>query len=623
MKKFILFSISYLLPYLLFAQQQRPNIVWLTTEDNSASWYRLYNPEHGAPMPNIEKLAEHGIVFNNAYSNAPVCSTARSTIISGLYGPKIGAHYHRAEQKVKMPKGLKLFPYYLRQAGYYTTNNSKQDYNFVAEDVNGVWDESSRKASFRNREENQPFFHVQNFYDTHEGQMFGELKEGIEDIGNPSEVELFPYHPDTDTFRKKYAQYISLNHYVDKKVGRLIQQLEDDGLLDDTFIFHYGDHGGVLPGGKGYAHNDGLQVAMVVHVPKNWKHLSPVSEGSRVDGFVEFVDLSATVLNLAGIKIPDLIDGKPFLGKGVSIEKLAKRDETFGYADRFDEKYDMVRFLRKGKYSYWRSYQPFNFDGLHNSYRYKQEAFREWRALAKKGKLNDEQLAFYHKRLPEQLFDLENDPHEVNNLALDPAYASVLLEMRKLMHDRVSDMPDLSFYPESFLLKGITTDGVSFGQEHKTEIRKLIDIADLQLQSFAMVKKKIGKALNSKNNFERYWALINCSVFGEEANQFYSQAEEMAKNDTDIFVRMRAAEFLGLTGRINPKPLLLDILEQCPDQIAANLVLNTIVLLSELTPMKLTLNDLDQSKWKNVEGNISNRFLYLRELANSSQFLEN
>ena len=149
--------------------------------------------------------------------------------------------------------------------------------------------------------------------------------------------------------RQKYAQYLTMNNGIDKQMGRFIKQLEDDGLMDDTFIFHYGDHGGVLPGGKGYAHNDGLQVAMVVYVPKNWQHLAPAKSGSRIDGFVEFVDLSATVLNLAGIDIPKQIDGKPFLGKGVKLDELNKRDTTFGYADRFDEKYDHVRFLRKGK----------------------------------------------------------------------------------------------------------------------------------------------------------------------------------------------------------------------------------------------------------------------------------
>ena len=160
------------------AAASRPNIVWLTTEDNSANWYRLYNPKHGVAMPNVERLAKDGLVFNNAYSCGAVCSVARSTIISGCYAPRTGTQYHRNQIPVAMPEGLKMFPYYLRQAGYYTSNNSKEDYNYLPSDKEGVWDESSGKASFRNRTSDQPFFHVQNFGRTHESQLFGDLPEG-------------------------------------------------------------------------------------------------------------------------------------------------------------------------------------------------------------------------------------------------------------------------------------------------------------------------------------------------------------------------------------------------------------------------------------------------------------
>ncbi|NME69673.1 sulfatase family protein [Flammeovirga aprica] len=610
--KGLLLLITLCLHFSVFAQQKRPNVVWITTEDNSANWYRLYNPKHGAPMPNVEKLAENGLVFNHAYSNAPVCSAARSTIISGVYAPKTGVHFHRPQEKVHMPKGLKMFPKYLREAGYYTTNNSKQDYNFTKQEVKGVWDESSKKATFRNRKPNQPFFHVQNFMDTHESKLFGPLNKNVENISNAENVDLFPYHPDTKLFRKKYAQYISLNHHVDKRIGSIVKQLEEDGLLEDTFIFHYGDHGGVLPGGKGYAHNDGLQVAMVVYVPENWKHLVPAPKGSRIDGFVEFIDLSATVLNLAGLPIPEQIDGKPFLGKGVTLEDLNQRDEAFGYADRFDEKYDMVRFLRKGKYSYWRSYQPFNFDGLHNFYRYKQPAFKEWRDLAQKGKLQDVQSAFYRPRLPEQLYDLEKDPHEINNLANDPSYKSVLLEMRSIMQKRVKGLPDLSFLPEPSFLKLSSGDGVAFGKENQIRINKLVDIADLQLLPFKKAKKGIQKALESKDAMERYWALINLSTYGQEASSFYKIAKEMALSDADLLVRTRAVEFLGLTGATDPKSLILSVLDQCKDPVETNFILNTVVLLVDAKGMEIDLQTLNNAHWAKFEGLVPLRVKYLK-----------
>lgn len=600
-------------------QATRPNIVWLTTEDNSASWYRLYDPEHGAPMPNIERLASEGLVFNNAYSCAPVCSVARSTIISGCYGPRTGAQYHRKQKSVQMPGDLKPFPAYLREAGYYTANNYKTDYNYSI-DMKVAWDASSKQASYRNRQPGQPFFYVENFLDTHESRLFKDLPKGTQYVIDPAEVQLFPYHPDTPTFRNKYAQYLTMQTIVDKQMGAVIDRLEVEGLLDDTFIFHYGDHGGVLPGSKGYAHNDGLQTAMVVYIPKNWQHLVPFDEaegrsvppGSRIDGFVEFVDLAATVLNLAGVAIPTEMDGRPFLGKGVTLGELNQRDTAFGYADRLDEKYDMVRFLRKRNYTYWRSYQPFNFDGLQNNYRYEQAAFVEWRDLAKTGKLNQVQQQFYEARPAEMLFDLSKDPHEVNNLAADPAYANVLLGMRGALQKKLKSLPDVGFFPESVFLKESGGDGKAFGLKNRAQIENLIDIADLQLRPFPEARAQIAQALNSDLPTERYWGLITCSAFGEQAEPFYAQAKEMACKDADLLVRTRAAEFLGLTGQENPMPLLADVLNQSRDPIETNLILNSVVLLRDGKPgYTFDPASVSEAPWLNAKGYVARRSDYL------------
>lgn len=599
------------------ADQKRPNIVWLVTEDNSASWYRLYH-EHGAPMPNIERLASDGLVFENAYSNAPVCSVARSTIISGMYAPRVGAQYHRKAIPVAMPDGLKMFPTYLRESGYYTTNNSKEDYNFRKDDAKGVWDESSRKANYQNRAKSQPFFHVQNFGVTHEGQLFNDLPEGVEPIVSQESVTLFPYHPDTPLMRKKYAEYLTRHTLADAEMGKVLAQLEADGLMDDTFIFHYGDHGGVLPGSKGYAHNDGLQVAMVVYVPKNWRHLVPTEPGTRIKGFVEFVDLSATVLNLAGIEIPKEIDGKPFLGKGVTLDELNSRDTAFGYADRFDEKYDQVRFFRKGNYTYWRNYQPFNFDGLNNEYRYKQPAFREWRDLAAAGKLTPEQQAFFLPRPAEMLFDLASDPHEVRNLADNPEHAETLQLMREEMQERVKSMPDLSFYPEPVFLKESEGNGTRFAEAHKPQIEKFVEIADLQLLPYPQAKEEIAGALNSGNATERYWGLITCSSFGKQASEFYDKANVIAASDPDRLARVRAAEFLGLTGTADPMPVFIQALNETDDPIEACLILNSVVLLIDSKPgWKFDPAQISEASWlKSKQGEFHQHLRYLEEAAN-------
>jgi arylsulfatase A-like enzyme len=605
-----------LLAYLLFsitahAKQDKPNIVWIVSEDNSAKWLRLYN-EGGAPMPYVERLARVGITFNNAFSCAPVCSVARSTIISGCYAPRLGAQYHRKQATVAMPEGLKMFPWYLRENGYHTTNNSKEDYNFHPADKKDVWDASSRKASYKNRKPGQPFFHVQNFGTTHEGKTFGDpLKFQLKT--DPAKVKLAAYHPDTPVFRRSYAHYLDNHMAVDEQIGAFLKKLEIDGLLDDTFIFYYGDHGGVMPGSKGYANESGLRVPMVVSVPKNWQHLAPTPARTRVDGFVEFVDLSATVLNLAGIEIPAAIDGKPFLGRGVTLEELNKRDQSFGYADRFDEKYDLVRTLRKGKFRYSRNYQPFNFDGLYNEYRYKQTPFAQWRKLYLSGKLNAAQEQFFKARPAETLYDLSSDPDEVKNLASDPAHQKTLLELRDLLQKRIKGMPDLSFYPEPVFLKTATDNPVAFGQKHKSEIAKLIETADLSLKSFEEAKEGIATALDSKTPWERYWALIVCSTFGKQAAPFYEQAKKLAADDAEPLVRTRAVEFLGLTGQQDPRPVLTEVLNATEDHILANLILNTVVVLQDSKPgYKFDASKLTASWVSNKKAEVASRVLYLK-----------
>ena len=356
--------------------QSSPNIVWLTTEDNSPHQMKLYH-EEGISMPAIEKLAEQGIVFDNAFSNAPVCSVARSTLITGCYAPRIFTQFHRKAKQVPLPQGIMPFPFYLKQAGYYTTNNHKQDYNFILPD--GVWDESSKKASYKNRKPGQPFFHVQNHTVTHEGNLHFNQKD-IDDSSDEDldHIRVFPYHPDTKTFRYSYYHFQNRHLMADQQMGKFIADLEEQGLMDDTIIFYFGDHGGVLPRSKGYAYESGLQVPLVVYVPEKWKHLFHHSRGSRAKTFVAFIDFAPTVLSLAGITPPKNMDGTAVMGKFSEASKVQTKNTALGHADRFDEKYDLVRTLRVGKYKYIRNYQPFNVDALFNFYRYKMLAFQEW-----------------------------------------------------------------------------------------------------------------------------------------------------------------------------------------------------------------------------------------------------
>ena len=589
------------------AETEHPNIVWLTTEDNSTHHLKLYN-ENGAAMPAIEKLAAEGVVFDNAFSNAPVCSVARSTLITGCYAPRIFTQYHRRTVHVPLPPDIMPMPYYLKKAGYYTTNNSKQDYNFILPE--GVWDESSKKATYKNRQPGQPFFHVQNHTVTHEGNLHFSQKAIDETPDEDLEhIKVFPYHPDTKTFRFSYHHFHNRHQLADQLMGDFLADLEAEGLKEDTIIFYYGDHGGVLPRSKGYAYESGLQIPLVVYIPEKWQHLIPYERGSRSGTFVEFIDLAPTVLSLAGINPPEGMDGTPVMGKKVEKSQIEKKNTAFGYADRFDEKYDLVRTLRIGKYKYVRNYQPFNMDALFNFYRYKMLAYREWMKLYREGKLDDIQSQFFEAKSPEALYNLEEDPHEVNDLSGSKEHQEILSQMREQLHDRLIGMPDLSFYPEPYLLENALDNPTAFGQKNKAEISELIAVADLNLEPFDEVEGKIKMALEDKNPWKRYWGLIVCSSFGAEAKGLVSQIQKLLQTDDENLVRMRAAEYLMLNEISFDSNIIKSLMENAKSETEANLMLNSLSLIKEHQPdIKFNFSkEIFPSEWYDKENDLVNR----------------
>jgi hypothetical protein len=257
------------------------------------------------------------------------------------------------------------------------------------------------------------------------------------------------------------------------------------------------------------------------------------------------------------------------------------RDETFSYADRMDEKYDMVRALRKGKFKYVRNFNPFNFDGLMNNYRYRQLAYQEWQDMYRNGQLNDIQSAFFETKSPESLYDITADPFETNNLADDPEYSEVLLDMRARLTERLKGMPDLSFFPEFYLVQHALDNPVEFGQRHKDQIQNYIDISNLILTDFSSARPAIKESLASDDPWERYWGIIICSSFGNSANDMIPVLRQLAKTDTEFINRVRAAEFLGITGTDNPAPVMLNALYETRNKEEALLILNSIVLMRD------------------------------------------
>lgn len=606
-----------LLPILLLSifgfstlADDRPNFVWIVSEDNSKHYLSLFD-EAGVDTPNIKELAKQGITYTRAFSNSPVCSVARTTLATGCLAPRIGTQFHRRSKFAELPEGLSLFYGLLNSDGYYTSNNSKEDYNVPKPE--GTWDDSSKNADWRNRPDvEQPFFHMESHGESHESSLHfsQESYENDPTKNDTSTVKLPPYFPDTPLFRYTYARYLDNIQTIDKIVGETVSKLEEDGLLEDTFVFYFGDHGGVLPRGKGYAFESGLHVPLVVRVPEKWKHLVSEEPGTEQAGFVSFIDFGPTVLNLAGIKVPDQMDGAPFLGEGIEAADVALNNTTFGYADRFDEKYEMIRTLRVGDWKYMRSFQPWYPDGLQNNYRYKMLAYREWRDLFEEGKLGSDQRQFFDSKPAEMLFNLSEDPHEVNNLATDSAHQERLKEMRNTLTKDLKSLPDLSLFPENVLFDEAMVNPVAFGQEQKDRIADLIDTANLMLQPFGEVKDELAAALKSDDPMQRLWAVSSCAAFGSEAEELAEAAMPLL-NDEDSIVRLRSAEFLGRIGKTDPRETLLDVINGTDHYVTALIALNALVYFHDHSDLAYPVNS-ESLTAKFDDREFGNRLAYFR-----------
>lgn len=565
----------------------RPNIVWIMSEDNSKHYLKHFDA-NGVETPAIEAMASHGVTFDRAFSNAPVCSVARTTLITGCYAPRIGTQYHRKLQPVPMPEGLEMFPVYLREAGYFTTNNSKEDYN--AKPRRSPWDESGKKATWKHRpSEETPFFHVQTFTDSHESRLhFDEEQLSKPTDFSQDEVVLPAYFPDTPLFRYTAAYYRDRMQVIDKKVQSIVKELKDNHELENTFVFYFGDHGGVLPRSKGYLFETGLHVPLVVRIPENFESKVDRKSGTRTNGFVSFIDFAPTVLNLAGLAVPEQIDGRAFLGDDTSANDIDQRDTTFSYADRMDEKYDLVRAVRVGDWKYIRYFEAQYPDALLNDYRYKMLAYQQWRELSQEGELASQQDAFFRRRPVEALFDLNQDPDEINNLAGSPEQSSRLIAMRQTLATHLKKTNDLSFFTEAVFLREGAQSPVSFGESHQDQIATYIETANIAVQPLANTTTPLLTAINSGDSIVRQWGLVAASSLGSAsttARDFLAEDETIVKLaqrrtlDDSPMVAARAAELLAILALDDPRPTLYRALEQAQSEAEALQILNIAAFL--------------------------------------------
>jgi N-sulfoglucosamine sulfohydrolase len=448
---------------------ERLNILWISVEDISPD-LSCYGAT-GISTPNIDRLAREGILYRHAYATVGVSAPSRSSIITGMYPVSIGSHNMRTgphwayrtpenenfmqdyyglfDQKGRNvphyatvpPPYVRCFTEYLRMAGYYATNNAKTDYQFNAPLT--AWDMSSGQAHYRNRPEGAPFFAVFNNEVTHESRIW--MKKDDPMLVNPGEVPVPAYFPVIPSVVEAVSRNYSNITELDRNVGRLLDELEAEGLLEKTIIFFWSDHGGPLLRQKRAVGNSGLHVPLIVRLPNG------EMAGTEVDDIVSLMDLGPTVLSLAGIKPPEHMHGRAFLGPHKTDDPHLY---AFGSADRFDEVYDMSRSAIDGRYVYIRNFRP----GLplvyRNAYREQIDMTPELIEMDRQGKLEGDASYIWMKtKHPEELYDLHNDRWEVNNLAECPEHREKLLELRGALAQWQLEVGDLGFVPEHDLVQ--------------------------------------------------------------------------------------------------------------------------------------------------------------------------
>ncbi len=553
------------LNFSLYAQDI-PNILFITSEDNSAHWIGCYGNKQ-AKTPNIDALAKEGILFENAFANAPVCAIARATILMGAYSPHMGTQHMRSRHQI--PTKFKSNPEYMRAVGYHCTNPGKTDYNFIGND-NSYWD----KGDYRKRPEGKPFYTILNFTDTHESSLFGNRPAEAKRL-KPAEIDLPPYLPDLSEIRNDMARYHDRVTEMDAKVGKVLDDLEKADLADSTIVFYYADHGGVLPRGKRYLEQTGVNVPMIVRIPEKFRHLAPFRPGDRVTEPVSFVDLAPTVLCLAGIDKPAQMLGRPFLG-AKRVEPAADEMELL-YADRFDELYGMRRGLTDGKWKYIRNFNPDFPTAPYSFYQFGQPGWTAYQKAYEAGKLTG-----YHKALweasgtAEQLYDLTADPWEINNLAADPTHAEKLTTLRERLKSTMKEIKDTGLVPEPFFAELGKPTIADYVQSDAFDIGKITDLAFVATAIDEEKLPRLKKAITSSDTTERYWGLVGMRLLGEKAAAEADSLLPLLK-DKHAGIRTVAAQALYAMGRKNiaADALIADVTSDMDNYSLLNL-LNTL-----------------------------------------------
>ena len=506
---------------------EKLNVIWISCEDMGPVLSSYGVKE--ISTPNIDKLAEEGIKYTNAYSTVGVCAPSRFSIITGMYPARLGAHNMRTgnfytykdpdkltykqnkgvidksginvpEYEVVTPTNIKAFTEYLRNENYYCINNNKCDYQFNSPFT--AWDEVSGNISYKDRPKNTPFFYVKNLMVTHESRIWLRKNEPI--TVNKDILKIPAYYPDIPEVRNDIAIKYSNIQEMDRQVGEIISNLEKNDLLDKTIIFFWSDHGGNLLRQKRAVGNSGLKVPLIIRFPDGYR------SGEVDNRIVSLMDLGPTTMSLLGIKPPSFLDGKAFLGK----YKTKPRNYAFGSADRFDESTDMQRSVIDGRFVYIKNFMP----ELPLIYRNK---YREQISMNKKiiqmdrddELIGDSKYIFMKSKQDEELYDLKFDPYEVDNIANNPDYKDKLIELRNALNTWQYEIDDKGFINESELINEFWPNMIQPSTK-PVEITVSDNVISLKCETKgASIGYQIGDQIGSQN-----WKLYN-KPFDLSSNQ--------------------------------------------------------------------------------------------------------
>lgn len=580
--------------------QNQPNILWLTFEDTSPQFIGCYGNKQ-AHTPNIDKLASEGVRFDAAFSSSAVSSPSRFCLITGLRAASMGTGNHRS--RFAIPENIKGFPYYLRESGYYTSNNAKTDYNIANADAftAEAWNECSSQAGWWKRKPGQPFFAVFNSVSSHqsrtmtnswnvyEKQVLNKLSES--ETLHPGALELPDFYRNSPEMQKNISRVYNGISLTDREFGQLLARLEKDGLKDSTIVFCFSDHGEGISRSKGSSLASGYKVSFVAWFPPMYKHLSPWGSGVITDEVVSFDDFAPTMLKLCGVKLPDYMKGRTFAGQQPDKPKKY----VFPAIDRTDESSELSRSVSDGRYIYTKVFMPFQAFVRWDMYYDVSDLQQQIRADYRAGLLNDKQKWILEPRKGEYLFDIKNDKWEITNLIQNSSFKDKASELRDALKSELIRERDAHFMTEYVFSQAQKPPVVLAADQKEYPIESIINTAMMVGEGKKVLKQQL-KSLSDDNQYIRYWASIG--LFSQPSDLLQSQQREIQKQ---VMEQLSKENFEP--NRINLSVLMfkldskqIDVAQKLLTEQNTELLRMALHLLISLddSKQKLLMNDIDK-----------------------------